>query len=227
MIEVGHMAEYRTMTEIATETIREAILRGDFRPGTRLKPIELESELNLGRVAIREALRELSGTGLVVSIPNKGSTVAEFPTIAEMREVFEIRFLLEPRAAELATPKISEEGLSELRDLHERMYTDITDRGDFFFRNRDFHLEIYEASGWHYLNHLILQLFNQVQGFRSIYPFRDLSAESEWFRDVKEDHERILQALERRKAGDVRELVLTNIRKGLEDILATCDSECG
>ncbi|MBW2154942.1 MAG: GntR family transcriptional regulator, partial [Deltaproteobacteria bacterium] len=169
------MSEYRTMTEIAAETIRESILRGDYRPGTRLKPIELESELNLGRVAIREALRELSGTGLVVSIPNKGSIVAEFPKIEEMREVFEIRFLLEPRAAELAASKITEEILSELKALHAKMYTNITQRGEFFFRNRDFHLKIYQASGWNYLNRLIMQLFNQVQGFRSIYPFRDLS----------------------------------------------------
>ena len=219
------MTEYRTMTEIAIETIRDGILRGDYRPGSRLKPIELEDELNLGRVAIREALRELSGTGLVVSIPNKGSIVAEFPTLEEMREVFEIRFLLEPRAAELATPQMTEETLSELRDLHGRMYDNISQKGEFFFRNRDFHLKIYRASGWNYLDHLILQLFNQVQGFRSIYPFRDVSTESGWLADVKEDHERILRALERREPEKVKELVLANIRKGFEDILAACGSE--
>jgi len=219
------VAEYRTMTEIATETIREAILRGDYTPGTRLKPIELEMELNLGRVAIREALRELSGSGLVVSIPNKGSLVAEFPKIEEIREVFEIRFLLEPRAAELATPKIPVETLSELRQLHEQMYSNITHPEEFFFRNRDFHLKIYQASGWNFLNQLISQLFNQVQGFRSIYPFRDLSTDSHWLEGLKEDHGMILQALESRKPRKVRDLILKNIRKGFEDIMTACGSD--
>ena len=67
----GTKNQYRTMTEIATDTIKEAIVGGAFTPGMRLIPNRLEKELNLGRVSIREALRELSGSGLVVSVPNK------------------------------------------------------------------------------------------------------------------------------------------------------------
>jgi len=54
---------YQNMTEIATSTIREAILKRVYKPVTRLIPGKLERELNLGRVTIREALRGLSGSG--------------------------------------------------------------------------------------------------------------------------------------------------------------------
>ena len=86
---------YRTMTEIATEAIKEAILQGNYKPSMRLIPAQLEKELNLGRVAIREALRELTGSGLVVSTPNKGAIVAEAVDSEEMLELFEIRYDLE------------------------------------------------------------------------------------------------------------------------------------
>jgi len=55
------MVPYRTMTEIAATAIRDAILNGIYLPGTRLIPAKLEQEVQLGRVAIREALKELAG----------------------------------------------------------------------------------------------------------------------------------------------------------------------
>jgi DNA-binding GntR family transcriptional regulator len=70
------MQTYRTMTEIAVRALRDQILKGNLKPGVRLIPVKLESELAVGRVAIREAIRELSGSGLVESIPNKGTVVA-------------------------------------------------------------------------------------------------------------------------------------------------------
>jgi DNA-binding GntR family transcriptional regulator len=81
------MQTYHTMTEIAVRALREKILKGNLKPGARLIPVKLESELALGRVAIREAIRELSGSGLVESIPNKGTIVAAPPTLDEIRNL--------------------------------------------------------------------------------------------------------------------------------------------
>ena len=70
---------YQTMTEMSTQLIRENVIKGQYKSGTRLIPEKLEAELGLGRVAIREALRELTGSGLLVSLPNKGVIVADPP----------------------------------------------------------------------------------------------------------------------------------------------------
>ena len=77
------MTPYRTMADLATESLRERILAGGFSPGARLIPSELEETLNLGRMAIREALKELIGSGLVIQKANKGICVAAPPSIIE------------------------------------------------------------------------------------------------------------------------------------------------
>ena len=204
---------YQTMTEIASSTIKEAILKRVYKPGTRLIPGKLEKKLNLGRVSIREALRELSGSGLVFSIPNKGSIVAYPPKIEEINEIFEIRYILEAKAAQIATPKISMKTIQKLEDLHKRMCNSTTPHKDYFFLNKEFHTNIYQASGWNYLCQIIIQLIEQVHTFRSRYLFR-----SEDFYSFNKDHEQILQAIRERKPKKVKELILANVRNGFETL---------
>ena len=98
---------YQTMTEIATRFIRERVLAGDYKPGSRLIPAKLEGELGLGRVAIREALRELAGSGMVVSMPNKGVIVADAPAPEEIAALYEARYALEGGAAYLAAKNMT------------------------------------------------------------------------------------------------------------------------
>jgi DNA-binding GntR family transcriptional regulator len=210
-----HLPKYRTMTEIAVQRIKHSILKGDYPPGTRLIPVKLEKELGLGRVSIREALRELSGSGFVLSIPNKGSIVADAPKVEEIKEIFEIRYLLEGKAAQLATRQISDEDLAVLADLQKVMTRASTSPEDYFFLNRDFHLMIYEASGWSYLCRVISQLINQVQAFRLRYPYRlsDLRA-------YNKDHEKIMKAIRDRKAENVKKYMLENVHRGFDTLMA-------
>ena len=166
----GGRGGYRTMTEIATEAIKEAVLQGYYKPGMRLIPAQLEKELNLGRVAIREALRELTGSGLVVSVPNKGAIVAQAVDAEEMREVFEIRYDLEGKASELAAERIDAEHLEKLVQLNNDLAGYREDPRDYFLLNRKFHLDFYRASGWDFLCHIIAQLFDRVLVFSQHLP---------------------------------------------------------
>lgn len=211
------MVTYRTMTELAAESIKEGILTGKYKAGDRLMPNRLEKELNLGRMAIREALRELAGSGLVTFHPNRGTAVAQLASIEEIREIFEIRFLLEPKAAEIATPNVTKTMISELEELDRKMSETSLSPTDFFFLNKDFHMKIYRASGWNYLCGLIEQLWYRVQGFRNIHPVQ--STDLKWF---EEEHPRILEALQRVKPKEVSRLVLNNIQKGYETFKRDC-----
>jgi DNA-binding GntR family transcriptional regulator len=202
------------MTEIAMTEIKEAILNGVYEPGTRLIPSQLEKDLNLGKVAIREALRELAGSGLVNSIPNKGAIVPKPIPIEEIKEVFEIRYLLEGKAAYLATQNISIKTLEELEELHRKMCSTTTPHRDYFFLNKEFHMLIYLASGWNYLCQIITQLIEQVRTFRIRYQFR-----AEDFDSFNKDHEKILKAIKKRNPKQVRELTIINVRKGFETLL--------
>ncbi len=89
------MHKFQTMTEFANQELRKGIINGRYLPGSRLKPVQLEQDMGLGRVAIREALRELTGSGLVQSIPNKGNQVTMPPSPEEMTTIFESRCIIE------------------------------------------------------------------------------------------------------------------------------------
>jgi len=202
---------YKTMTELAVDSIKEGILRGQYRPGARLMPAKLEQELGLGRMAIREALRELAGSGLVAFEPNKGMVVAEAVSLEEIREIFEIRFLLEPKAAEIATSHVPQTLIQEIEALDRKMSDPSLSPTDFYFLNKDFHLKIYRCSGWTYLCGLIEQMWHRVQGFRTVHPVQ--SSDLTWY---VVEHPMIIEAIAKRRPSTVAKLVLTNIRKGYE-----------
>ncbi|MEW6669734.1 MAG: GntR family transcriptional regulator [Thermodesulfobacteriota bacterium] len=211
-------SKYRTMSEIAAETLKRAILSASYPPGTRLIPAKLEKDLHLGRIAIREALRDLACSGLVVSVPNKGAVVAEQPEMEEIEQIFEIRYLLEGKAAELATRRMTEECIERLEGIHTRMCKAPIPGHEYFALNREFHLAIYQLSGWRFLCQIITQLIEKVYSFRTYYPFR-----SEDFNAFNKDHEEIIRFLRSRNPDRVSRLVVRNVERGFETLEAVYD----
>ena len=198
---------YRTMTEIATESIKDAILNGDYSPGTRLVPAKLEKELNLGRVAIREAIRELTGSGLVVSEPNKGAVVAKAITEEELQELFDIRYDLEGKACLLATERITPEGIAKLEGLNNDLLGYIDKPREYFLLNRKWHLDFYQSSGRNFLCQIITQLFDRILIFRSVYPFR-----TEAIPGYIDEHILMLAAMKKRDGERVRQVLVEHLQ---------------
>ena len=102
--------------ERAHGELRQRILDGRLAPGLRLKEAELAAELGLSRTPVRDALSRLTVEGLLDFRANVGATVAVWsePRIELM---FRIRAMLEPFAAEIAAPEITDAEVHELRQL--------------------------------------------------------------------------------------------------------------
>ena len=89
------MNEYLPLRDVVFNTLRQAILRGELKPGERLMEIQLANKLGVSRTPIREAIRKLELEGLVLMIPRKGAEVAEIreenilppPTIGRAEKV--------------------------------------------------------------------------------------------------------------------------------------------
>jgi DNA-binding GntR family transcriptional regulator len=105
-----------TAAERAYAEVRMRILDGRFPAGHRLKEIELANEFGLSRTPVRDALSRLSVEGLVEFRPNLGATVSVWSE-AQIEQMFKIRALLEPFAAEIAAQQITDEKIEELRQL--------------------------------------------------------------------------------------------------------------
>jgi DNA-binding GntR family transcriptional regulator len=101
------------MRDQIRDAIVTRILDNRFPPGTHLKELVLAREFNVSQAPVREALRELETLGIVVSERYKGTRVRN-PNKRELSEAYELRAILEERAAQLAIPCDT----SDLAQLH-------------------------------------------------------------------------------------------------------------
>ena len=88
------MNEYLPLRDVVFNTLRQAILRGELKPGERLMEIALSQRLGVSRTPVREAIRMLEQEGLVIMIPRKGAQVAEISE-KDLKDVLEVRLGLE------------------------------------------------------------------------------------------------------------------------------------
>lgn len=123
------------------------ILDGHYPAGTQLKELQLAREFNVSQAPIREALRELEGSGLVQSERYRGTRVRG-ADLQEMSESYELRATLEVRAIELTVP-CAPEVLADLEACHRRMAEAVnTDDSEGYIDSAlAFHHRLMEASG--------------------------------------------------------------------------------
>jgi DNA-binding GntR family transcriptional regulator len=135
------------MRDRIRDTLVGRILDGTYPAGTQLKELYLAREFDVSQAPIREALRELEGSGLVSSERFRGTRVrgADF---AEMRESYELRIMLEARSVVLAAPYGPQllEDLSEyLRSMDTAVKAD--DSEGYIDNALRFHRRLVESSG--------------------------------------------------------------------------------
>lgn len=123
------------------------ILDGTYPAGTRLKELTLAHEFDVSQAPIREALRELEGSGLVTSERYRGTRVrgADYQ---ELRESYQLRLIMEERALQLAAP-FSPELMDELARRTRAIADAVAamDREHYIDEALAFHRRLVEASG--------------------------------------------------------------------------------
>lgn len=101
------------------DTLERLIIHRKLPAGSRLVEAELAARLDVSRNPVREAIRALEAAGWVEVIPRRGTYVISADA-EEGDHLFEVRALLEPEAAALATERIRREELEELEELLEK-----------------------------------------------------------------------------------------------------------
>ncbi len=105
-----------TAAERAYELLKEKIITTRMKPGAMIEEAALVNDLGLGRTPVREALKRLEAERLVVVLPRRGMYVAEV-TLAELRELEEVRLALETLGARLAVQRMTPSQLAEFERL--------------------------------------------------------------------------------------------------------------
>lgn len=164
------MNEYLPLRDVVFNTLRQAILRGELKPGERLMEIQLANKLGVSRTPIREAIRKLELEGLVLMIPRKGAEVADI-TEKSLKDVLEVRRALEELSVKLTCDRITKEEMQELETAAENFRKtlkskDITEIAEADVR---FHDVIYNATKNQKLIQLLNNLHEQMYRYRIEY----------------------------------------------------------
>lgn len=195
---------YRTMQEIVTDTLRDAILSGKYKPGQRLITNELARELGVSRMPVREALHRLEMVGLVTIVPHKGAVVSEVSE-EEIIEIYHIRGVLDGLATRLAAPNLTPQDHARLNEILDQMDASVKakDYDRLLVINREFHEVIWRAAHAPRLQALLQNLYDASQRFRNIsllLPGR--------IDQITQDHRLIAQALAQNKVADAEHFAI-------------------
>lgn len=190
------MDEYLPLRDVVFNTLREAILRGELKPGERLMEIQLANKLGVSRTPIREAIRKLELEGLVLMIPRKGAEVAQI-TEKSLRDVLEVRRALENLAVQLACIRMSPQTLADLKAAA-RAFEEILGGEDVTAvaeADVAFHDVIYMATD----NQRLISLLNNLR--EQMYRYRvEYLKKKECHKQLLWEHQEIIRAIE---AGEI------------------------
>ncbi|PZN97747.1 MAG: GntR family transcriptional regulator [Hyphomicrobiales bacterium] len=156
-----------TRTESLRLQIADEIVSGVLEPGTPLDEQELAARFGVSRTPVREAIRQLSASGLVSVRPHRGAVVA-LPTPTQLDDMFEVMAELEALCAGLAARNMSVPERRALEALHDdlRLLVHEGDPARYHATNEAFHAAIYAGSHNGYLAELTLMTRTRVAPFR-------------------------------------------------------------
>ena len=202
-----NMNDFLPLRDVVFNTLRQAILRGELKPGERLLEIHLADKLGVSRTPIREAIRKLELEGLVIMIPRRGAVVAEI-TEKSLRDVLEVRRALEELAVKLACEKIGQEEIEELK-MAAKEFEKALETGDVtVYAEADvkFHDIIYHTTDNQRLIQLLYNLREQMYRYRVEYLKREEVHET-----LLAEHNYIIEMLEKRDEKRAVEAVCAHI----------------
>jgi DNA-binding GntR family transcriptional regulator len=187
----------RSLSSLVAQEIERLILSGVIAAGERLNEQALATRLGVSRGPVREAVRGLERTGLIVAVRNQGSYVRQV-SAEEALEIYDLRAAI----TGLACARLAQSGtpaqLAALRAIVKRM--DAARRADdppaYYAANLDFHATLLAFGGGKRAVRLYEELGNELHLYR-----RRALVQAENMRESNAEHAAILRAI---AAGDVQ-----------------------
>lgn len=186
-----NMNEFLPLRDVVFNTLRQAILTGELKPGERLMEIHLANRLGVSRTPIREAIRKLELEGLVTMIPRRGAEVAQI-TEKSMKDVLEVRRAMDALCVELACDRISREDTEKLKKACENFEAAVETGDVKKIAQADVALHdiIVQATGNKRLIQLVNNLSEQMYRYRFEY-IKDFSQHER----LEEEHRIIYESI--------------------------------
>ena len=188
-----NLNDYKPLREVIFNTLREAIIVGELKPGERLMEVQLADKMGVSRTPVREAIRKLELEGLVEMLPRKGAHVADL-SVKDIMDVLEVRATLDGLASMLSASRITDDELKDLKHVQAQFvnYVEKDNLQGSIKKDVEFHDIIYRSSRNDKLIQIANNLREQIQRFRVIY-IKDYSSTKELIREHTEILDSILK----------------------------------
>src|SRR4051812_12974202 len=211
--ETHRIRRYSTTPDLIAETLREEILRGSIAPGQALRQEELADRFGVSRLPVRDALLRLEAQGLVHVYPNRGAFVITL-SADEVREIYDLRILLEGDIIERAVPRMTPEHWRRIDAAHAEA-TRSAGGPDWADADWRFHSALYESAARPRQLAMIENLRSTVARYSSAHDALPTRT-PEWLAD----HDAILAACRARASVAARRRLEDHLRGGMELVLA-------
>jgi DNA-binding GntR family transcriptional regulator len=176
------------------EKLRRSIIEGELRPGLPINEADFAREHSVSKTPIREALRQLERDGLVENVPGRGSTISHIRP-QDIREVLELREIIETGAAKRAARLRENEELGRKREECQKLLESEQARGKYVHEWgswEDVHLSIVKALGNQMLVDVYSGLLDRIHRIRSHYGQRFTQRR---LHEILTEHAAILDAI--------------------------------
>lgn len=201
------LKEAVTSTDQAYAILKEAIIKGHFRPGERLVERQLSEMLGVSRTPVREALRRLERERFVTTEPFRGVVITKF-TLAEAEQVYQFRAAVEGLAAELLARTRTDAALDRLQRSLARSREALAygDEQEMAMANNEFHLALGEECGNAFVSDAVSRIMGYVSVLRlTVWRIRRRPSET------LQEHEDILAAVKERDAERARACAIAHV----------------
>lgn len=195
--------------------LRELITCGHLKPGEKLKEIEIAESLGVSRSPIREALRILYHEGLVDIISRRGAYVHKI-TLEDVKNIYQTKEMIEGFAAPLAVENMTDQDISEVEELWEKMKFLSRDKEleKYLEASSDFHNKIIECARNKKIEKIYQGIRTSITFLRSVVLNSDKRMESSLL-----EHQLIVDALKARDKDMAMKRSCEHVRKGMNHLM--------
>lgn len=215
--------ELRSLQQQIHDRLLGRILRGELEPGERISPPEVAATLGVSITPVRDAVNQMAAEGLVTVTPRRGTVVSPI-SIRDIEELYEIRLMIEPEAAELAASRATPDEIARVQELAERLeghpvgsggeVGDLETYLQEIATDAELHAAVVRAAHNRRLDALYGGLRTHVLIARAVFPrlYRGQPHR-------RGEHQRIVDAIAAHDGAAAREAMAGHLRQALADTL--------
>ena len=213
--------EALTRQERVFQELEKAIISGQIPPGQKLVTEEIARQMGVSRIPVREAMGRLEARGFITTRPKWGSVVNELSR-ENLKEILDLRLILECEAIAKAAPHVNENTILELERAHIEFAKARAqnDANQLLLANRRFHLLAYKDSDSPVLLDLINQLWDRVSPYYHIMFRQSLAPHPTVGVDY---HDHIVDAMRNHDSEKAKHWIKADLIRSAEFVLELFD----